>query len=918
MSPLRILGVHRGVAALLALLTLSASLLVAGLPQVLDGSYDRAVRQALSEEPPETTDLVVSLRPEWAGDLLTSTGELAEKDTLWRGALPAALRGVVLDGAKAAKAGAFYGAVTNAMPLADRIAEQDYALQFLTLGWSAGADQRVRYVAGSPPGPPKTMKDVPGYPSLGAVPVFDVALSRAGAEAMSLSVGSLLLLGGAEPVLAHVTGLFEPVNPADAFWRRNRSLLRVSIRKSQADEDEQHLTGLIDGSGLQRLRGYNGDLRYQWVLPVDGRAITARTAPALVDALDRFHDLLGERTARPDGRARFELETGLGSALTRFLDRRRTADALMWLVIGGLAVVAFGVVALAVRLLVGRMRPSLALARARGGSLAGVAGVAAGTVAAVCVPAALAGYGLAFLVPGTATAAVHAGPPLIALAAVALAAVFAAADHRVTSRERREDVAARRPSPRRLVAEALVVVLALVGAYLLRTRGLTAAGTAGTAGAPASPAGADPFLLVVPAALALAAALVTLRLYPYPLRLLARLAARRRSAVPFLGLTLAARTGAAGALPVLILLPALAVSVYGVVVADALDSAQNLAAWRTVGATARIERPAGPPGPAVERIRSVPGVSAVLPALTGEASLGVRGQSVSVVGVDLAAYRTLLADGPLTVPSPPPVTSADTPTGTVGDASAPAVPALVTADLTMFSSFELGWHKRIRVVPKGVIDGGLPGLAPDRGGLVVVPYQELPRAGLGDLANVLLVGGDDPDPDLLREAAGGTGVSVVTVRAEADRLANAPLTAAIRTVLRVVTVALAAYAVLSVVIALVAGADGRAVSLSYLRALGLSEGQARNVTVLEVAPVVVCAAVAGLLLGLALPAALGPGIDFSVYAGSPGVHDRPLALTVPVLLTAGLAALAVLGGFAHAAAGRRRSPGSVLRAGDAT
>jgi putative ABC transport system permease protein len=197
--------------------------------------------------------------------------------------------------------------------------------------------------------------------------------------------------------------------------------------------------------------------------------------------------------------------------------------------------------------------------------------------------------------------------------------------------------------------------------------------------------------------------------------------------------------------------------VYGVLVVDALDSAQALAAWRATGAAARIERPAGPPGPVIERLKRVPGVRAVLPALTGNAPLGARGQNATVVAVDLAAYRELLADAPLTAPAAP------------ADVAAPAVPALVTADLSVFSSFEVAWYKRLRVVPKGVITGGLPGLAPERGGLVVVPYQALPRAGLGDLANVLLVDGDDPDPDRLRAAAGGTAVTVVTVRGETRR-----------------------------------------------------------------------------------------------------------------------------------------------------
>ena len=905
MSPLRMLGVHRGVAVLLALLTLSAAALVAGLPRMVEGSYDRAARQAVRENPAEITDLAVTLVPGWEKDLLPGADRIAERYDRLRAELPAPLRPLVAGGEEA---GGTYAVRTYRQPLADRIGEPRQVLQFLNLAWIAGADRRVRYVEGSPPGPAQATRKVPGHAELGEVPFFEIALSRAGAEELRLKVGSLLLLGDTEPRLARVTGLFEPVRAADPFWRHHQEALRVVIRRGNAEEDERHLTGLIDAGAVPRLRGYNGDLHYLWTLPVDPGAITARDAAAVAEAIGHYRYVLGEQTVSPEGGARFELRTLLDTALTRYLDRQRTAVALMWLVLGGLVAVACGVVALGVRLLGDRMRPSLTLARARGASLAQIAAIAGGAAALVCVPAALAGYGLAFLVPGPAVPVVHLGPALIALAAVALAAASAAITHRVPLRERREDVAARRPSPRRLVAELLVVVLAVVGAYLLRTRGLASAagaaasGPGGTAGAAA---GTDPFLVLVPAALALAAALVTVRLYPYPLRLLARIAARRRPAVPFLGLTMAARGGAVTTLPVLVLLPALAVSVYGVAVAGELDAAQTVAAWRATGAAARIEQQRqGPPGPVVARLREVPGVRDVLPALKGTAQLDAIGRTATVIAVDLDAYRRLLAGSPLTAPAPP------------ADTAAPALPALVSPDLTVFTRFDAGWYRRVQVVPAGVIDGGLPGLAPEQGSLIVVPYGALNRAGLADMANVLLVDGDDPDPARLREAAGGEGVSVVTVRGEFDRLAGAPLTAAIRAVLQVVIAALACYAALAVVIALAAGADRRATTLSYLRALGLSEGQARNVTVLEVAPVVACTAVAGLLLGLALPALLGPGIDISVYAGAPGVRGLPPGIGTPVLLAAGLTAVAVLGGFAHAAAGRRRSLGSVLRVGD--
>ncbi|MFI0420527.1 FtsX-like permease family protein [Spongiactinospora sp. 9N601] len=109
------------------------------------------------------------------------------------------------------------------------------------------------------------------------------------------------------------------------------------------------------------------------------------------------------------------------------------------------------------------------------------------------------------------------------------------------------------------------------------------------------------------------------------------------------------------------------------------------------------------------------------------------------------------------------------------------------------------------------------------------------------------------------------------------------------------------------------GAD-RGTALSCLRTLGLSERQARGLTVLEIAPMIVLTAAAGLLLGLVLPAVLGPGIDLSAYAGDADVSGYPIDLRASALLAAGVAAVA--GAYAHAAVARRRSLGAALRIGD--
>ena len=93
-------------------------------------------------------------------------------------------------------------------------------------------------------------------------------------------------------------------------------------------------------------------------------------------------------------------------------------------------------------------------------------------------------------------------------------------------------------------------VLALVGAFLLRERGIR-----GTSSASAL-TGADPFIAVVPALVGIAAGIVAVRLLPIPMLLLSRLAAIRRDLVPVLALRRVTRGGTSG--PVLVVLMATA------------------------------------------------------------------------------------------------------------------------------------------------------------------------------------------------------------------------------------------------------------------------------------------------------------------------------------------------------------------------
>ncbi|GAA3705765.1 hypothetical protein GCM10022224_084030 [Nonomuraea antimicrobica] len=855
--------VHLGPVAVLFVLTLSACLLVAGLPRATQAAYDEALRRALSATPAVQADLTVAVESRSPEEDLHERAQFDSRDRLWREILPGELRPLVTGAGH-------MSAKTTLTPITGTGGKS-----YLNLGWLSDGERRVDWVRGRAPGAPATMR----YEGK-TIPVFEVGIVEEALREMGLGVGQTKMVGEHDYAAVTIVGAYRAKDPGDRYWSHNADLLHVSkIQPPGGLDFEKHITALTSDAGLTVLSGEGRNLTYRWVLPIATGAANALDVPGLraaVAEFDRVVALQSNGTASP-----YHVETGLPKVLGDFLAALSTAQTVMYLVLGGLLAVALGVIVLAVQLLADRLDHALTLARARGGSLRQVAGAAAALTGLAVVPGALAGYALSYLVPGPVLPVVHVGPVIVVLAAVGFAAVRLALAHRRPLHERRDDVAAARPSAKRVTLEVLVVVLALVGAYLLRARGLSAS------------AGQDPFLLVVPVALTAAAALITLRCYPYPLRLFVRVAARGRAAVAFLGLTRAARARSASVLPVLILLPALAVSVFAAVISDGIAGTQRLASWQQVGAPIRMISDIEIPATAIEQVRRTPGVAQVVPAQTGRVQVGYGAERAEAIAVDVAQWRSILGDAPVGLPSLP-------------DG------ALVSPELRGRGTLELGWQSRLKLPTRGVIDS-VPGFYAT-GKFLVVPLSVQIRPAV----NTLLIKGDASDATLTELARLVPSATVESQERALLAIRDDPLTGTVRSTLVVVTVALAAYALLAVVLSLVVGAADRARAVSFLRTLGLSHRQAQRLTVLEILPMILFTALAGLGLGLGLPAALGPGVDLSSYAGDLPVGDYSLDLFLPSALTAGLAAVAVLGAYAHTAISRRLSLGAVLRVGDLT
>ncbi|GAA4582136.1 FtsX-like permease family protein [Planotetraspora phitsanulokensis] len=828
---IRLLNAHKGVAALLAVLVLSVSLLVAALPRALEASYDEGAQRLLSNSPPQLTSLGVVLSTSYWAEPLATVQQTVAKDDDWRAELPPALRQVTTD--------------EKLISIeSERMRISNKRNHHLTLMWVSTADSAVRYVEGRPPGPRKGTR-------------FDVAFASSVAAEVGIKVGDVLRLDG---LTARVTGLYEPVTAAKAFWAHYDALGRV-IRALPvgAQEEQMYLAGLTDGGSVASQQTKRV---YHWYMTVKPDAVTARNAEAVRAGVTDFRNRVS------DSGSGISLSTNLDRLLTQFLDRLALTRTLMAVLLGGLIVVCAATIALAVRLLAERVRGDLALMRARGASLRQVTLAGTGVAALMAVPAAVIGYLISFAVPGPVTPIVHIGPALLALAAVAFCAAWVAGAHRKPLDQRRDDIATARPSPRRIAMEVLVVALGVGGVQLLRTRGL------GTG---------DPLLSLAPLLLALAAAIVTLRVYPLPLRLLVRLTARGRNASSYLGLTMAARAAAGVALPVLALLPALSIGAYGAATVQSIDTAQRQAAWQMIGAEIRVEVDRDIPTTLVEELRRTPGVDAVVPASVGPitAEVGFHGTPATVVAVDLEAYRRLVAGSPLTVPR------------------VPGSGALVTRGLSAMASFDISWPTHITVVPKGTV-ASFPGVDIAGQELIVVP-------AMAGKANTLLVRGD---ADAVRAAVKTgipSGAVVRTVNGALDDVAAEPLASALVTGLWVVSLALAVYALVGVAIAFVSRAPERARAHALLAVLGLTGRQARILTVLEVTPLLLLTTCAGFALGIGLPALLGAGVDLAAYAGLPAGTPSLTSATPALVFAAGVALIALVGSYlggGHAKSGR--------------
>ncbi|WP_327226553.1 hypothetical protein OG229_25110 [Streptomyces platensis] len=890
-----------GAAALaLGALVLVTAFLAAAFPRGVAAYETRGVRQALGSVPAgqRTVEITVSRTDVTGGDPAAAyaADELTRQDRAIRSRFHAPLRidaDESLHGIRTTKP---LNAQDAWLPRPDGVAPGFSLYAAAGLGAHAAlAEGRLPHGA------------APGKRTL------EAAVTVATARALGLHVGSALHLPG---LTLRISGLLTPRAPERAYWAVD-PLMAAARQEVAPGLPPQRFwrAGLLlspqDGPALLRTQG---EPEKFWRYPVDTRTLTARDAPLLRDrllSLEHGATLTELRTVAGSGALADSAVDGLLDAFARM----RTAVAPIIAVAAyGIGTVAGVVLLMTAALTAARRRAELALLRARGASLAGLAGRLAAETAAVALPAAAAGCGLALLlVPGERVL-----PSLLAAAGTGLLGTFAlplraAVAHRRPRPVERADGAGARPSRRRTVAELTVLVLAVGAVLALRGRS-TATG------------GVDALVSTAPVLVGVIAALVLMRLSPIPPRLAARPAARTAGLTGFLSLARAGRAPATAGLPLLALVVALTTASFGGSVLSGVAAARDHAALTAVGAEARISADKPLPEALPRAVGKVPGVEDAVPLRIDVQAADDNGPPLYLVIADAEAYARLaratglgaFAAQDLADPG------ADRP-----------LPALVSPHfLTRFGRAPMALQPefgRLVIRPK-TVRADTP--AQPGGDFVVVDAGSVARRHpdtYGDPTtgpSVLLLSGRSLDTGALRTAVrahtpGSLSVRLALRSAVRAEFADSPLQ---QGAIRLYTTAVAAgagFALLALLLSLLQAAPQRSQLLTRLRTMGLTRAQGRRLLVLEALPPALLAAVGGALAGAATIRLLGPGTDLTALAlpGTSGggtadtvrLHADPASLLLP---SGGVVALALAVALVQAWSSGRQRESTELRAGD--
>lgn len=780
----------------------------------------------------------------------------------------------------------------------------------LTIRLQQGVEEHLTLVEGDlPDGEPGVIEldldqvGPEGEPILTELPVREFVATASTAESLAMEVGdrrlaspdstgpimSRLTLPQVGPVVFELAGLVELTPQDDPVWFGDPRVHRASRFDTNVSTTIFGV-GLVPPSVAGEFPGgaqaQPASVGVRW--PLDRAGLLSGDTEAVRQAA------VALRTAAPLQLEEPRYSTGLDRILTTEAARRATAVEVLGL--GAVAVLGIAVALLfsVTAVLAVRRRDAVALVRGRGASRGQLVAAAAVELTLVAVLGAVAAQlVLALALPGG-------GRPWVVPAVTLLAlAVLIAGSLRDVRRRLGELLAERRrtplPRPTRYVLDGLLVVVAAVAVASLRRRGIEVDGTI------------DPLVIAAPVLVAAAAAVVTARLAPLPLRAAEAAARRTRSMAVPVGLARAARSSGGGVVVVLLVL-GLGVAGLAASVHRSLVAGQERAAQERVGADVRVDAPV--------LASLTPGW--VPPSdgdLVAELSLETRASAVSDIGaqrIDVLLVEPDQVDALGLAPGLP----------LAWDGVGPA-PLVVSSDLRLVGSPDVGDPLTVLLGGQDRIAGEVVAFDPrvlGRDESTDGPFIVLDRAaalaatGLEPGVTSRLVRTDDPAAvEAAATAADPDAEVLVRERIEQD-LRTAPLSQGVRIGYLVAAVAAIAATAVALLMALAAAAPGRRRQAAVLAALGAPHSRVRLALVAEVVPPVAAAATVGVALAAVVSLLLGGRLDLSPFTGTVDQTDLVLPhWSMAVLLVAGAIVIAIVGAMATLG---RVDPGALLREGD--
>ena len=891
------------------------------VPRLAERDADAALRQTIGAAPVAARNLsFTSVDRFEAGSVSEPLANVDRARGAIEAAMPAGVRGLITD------------RDTIVDLLRWRVESGASVATLMSLRIEPGATAHLHLTSGrEPTGAIGQMKDPDDGQPLN---VREVAISNDAARAAGIGLGAtvamkpdpidgLSIKNGQVHVAVRVVGLYD-ADAGSAYWYDDLDLVQPHILEISSNSSYVVFAALVSPAAYQSLLEGVVDVRYTWHFFLAADRLDAGTASAVATDLRRLETLFPP-SAVPAVQP--SLQTGLLRLVSAEQERWQSTRAILSLIAVGPLAAAIGAIAL-VSLLTHRRRRSAELVwLARGAPRRTVANAILVEAAAIALLPAALGIGLSIILGpgGSADAGILAGAA-IGLAGMVLVALPAMRDlaspaaRNLATAGARDRIAGQAaptagsegpptsPGRRRLVFEALVVILAVGAAIVIRQRGL---GTPSTAVAPEGTlAGIDPIAILAPTLAGLAGGLLAVRLLALPLRALAAATRARRDLVPILGTTRAAR-GASGRQILLVILLTGAIGSFAAVTLGQIEYAADAIAWQATGASVHAQAAAGSTLPSANITASWTGVEAAAGAYRGQATIIGVGRPLTVLAVD----RSVSAVAGATPADPDlPARMTDVP----ADPARPLAVIISTSLAEGPGALKPGETHTLligglrRQVEVAEARAGFPGLS-DADPFLVIVRDQLGSDAARSLATTDLflrtAAGSQPGSspgfgpaagslEGLRAAltAASPGVVVTAADGLAATLRGDPSVATARLGIAVACALAAAYAGLAILLSLALTGAARAGETAYLRALGLSRRQVAALVVVEHVPTIILAVAAGVGLGLAVFVLVEPGLGLGALLGSTvdvPIRFDPLPFAALIVTVAGVAAIGI-------------------------